>query len=113
MKKIPLTVFLCASKDCNKAWRHICHGSPGKWLKHQLHAAGLPYKLNIIKTGCMDRCDEAACLCAVHDRHACLETEIHSSHDIDRILTALRVCVENASLSDAQDKRHERPLSTG
>ena len=63
MNKIPLTVFLCTSKDCSKAWRRVCHGSPGKWLKHQVQAAGLPYKLNIVETGCMDRCEQAACLC--------------------------------------------------
>lgn len=97
MKKTALTVFLCTGKDCGKAWRHICHGSPGKWLKQQVEAAGLPYKLTIVETDCMDRCEQAACLCAVHGRHAGLVTEMRSAHDSDRILASLRACVEAAA----------------
>jgi hypothetical protein len=98
MSKIALTVFLCTDKDCMRAWHRVCDGSPGKWLKRQVEEAGLPYKLNVVKTECMDRCDEAACLCCVRGRHACLETHVRSPHDVDRLLAALRSCVETGEL---------------
>jgi hypothetical protein len=50
MSKVPLTVFLCAGKDCARAWRRVCDGSPGKWLKRHAQEAGLPYKLRVVKT---------------------------------------------------------------
>ncbi len=99
MSKTAITIFLCTGKDCTKAWHRVCHGSPGKWLKHQAEAEGLPYKLKIIKTECMDRCEQAACLCCVRDQHACFETGIHSLHDCHRLLAALRGCAENGELA--------------
>src|SRR5262249_23032556 len=96
MSKPVLTVFLCNGKDCRKAWHHLGKDAPGKWLKRHIEEAGLPYKLRVVKTECMDRCDAAACLCAVHGDMACLETEIRSSKDADRILAALRVVVERS-----------------
>ena len=94
MSKTPLTVFLCAGKDCARAWRRVCDGSPGKWLKRHAREAGLPYKLHVVKTECMDRCDEAACLCFVHGPAAALETDVHSEHAADRLLAALRACAD-------------------
>ncbi|MBY0527518.1 MAG: hypothetical protein K2R98_29245 [Gemmataceae bacterium] len=88
MSKTALTVFLCTHKDCNRAWDHVCDGSPGKWLKRQFEEAGLPYKLDVVKTDCMDRCKEAACLCLVHKDHARLLTDVRSKHDIGRLLAA-------------------------
>lgn len=93
MSKSLIQVFLCTGKDCSRAWRHITEGSPGKWLKRRVKEAGLPYKLNVIKTECMDRCDRAACLCLVHDEIAHLETKLRSPEDADRLLAAMRAAV--------------------
>jgi len=98
MSKTYLTVFLCTGKDCSKAWRRICDGSPGKWLKRQVELAELPYKLNVTKTECQDRCEQAACACFVADQRAAWETHIRSEHDADRLLAALRACAEGAEL---------------
>jgi predicted metal-binding protein len=97
MSKPLVHVFLCTGKDCSKAWRRLCDGSPGKWLKRRVEEAGLPYKLNVIKTECMDRCDDAACLCFEHHSQASFEINIRSAHDADRLLAALRACVESAA----------------
>jgi predicted metal-binding protein len=99
MGKTSLTVFLCAGKDCRKAWRRVCAGSPRKWLKRQVEAAGLPYKLTVVKTECMDRCKRAACLCCVHNGQASIETDVRSADDADRLLAAFRACVESAEHS--------------
>lgn len=103
MSKPTLTVFLCAGKDCQKAWHRVCDGSPGKWLKRQLEAAGLPYKLEVIKTDCWDRCRHAANLCLVHGCRAGVETDICSEDDADRLLAALRSCVEQAAVVATAD----------
>ncbi len=97
MGKRALTVFLCTGKDCRRAWARVCDGSPGKWLKRHAERAGLPYKLKVVETACMDHCDDAACLCFVAGHRASLETEIRSHHDADRLLAALRACVESAT----------------
>ncbi len=95
MSKRHITLFVCDDKDCAKAWSHTCrNGSPGKWLKRHVKEAGLPYKLDIIKTACMDRCEDAACLCIVANGVAVWETHIRSADDVDRLLAALRCCVE-------------------
>lgn len=94
MSKPSSTVFLCDGKDCHKAWRRICDGSPGKWLKRQVEEAGLPYKLNVVKTECMDCCDHAACVYVVHGQQACLLTDVRHASDADHLLAALRSCVE-------------------
>ena len=94
MSKTTVTVFLCTGKDCRKAWRRVCDGSPGKWLKQQLAQAGLPYKLHLVKTECMDRCEHAASVCCVHGTSAATQENIRSADDADRILAALRSCVE-------------------
>lgn len=96
MSKTSLTTFLCTGKDCSKAWRRVCHGSPGKWLKRQVEAAGLPYKLHLIKTECMDRCEQAACLLCVFSPFSSWISDIRSDHDSDRVLATLRSCVESA-----------------
>lgn len=88
MSKPCLTVFMCTSKDCSRAWRRICDDSPRKWLKHHFHEAGVPGKIEIIKTDCMDRCDEAACVCLVHGERARLEIEVRSDKDLGRLLSA-------------------------
>ena len=98
MSKTRVTVFLCSGKDCGKAWRHVGDGAPGKWLKRQVEAAGLPYKLDVVKTECMDRCEHAACVCFVYGGCAAPESLIRSAHDADRLLAALRSCVERADL---------------
>ena len=90
MSKMALTVFLCAGKDCSKAWRRVCDCSPGKWLKHQVEDAGLPYKLKVIKTECMDHCDKAACVCFVHGQVAALETGIRAEEAAEQLLACLR-----------------------
>jgi hypothetical protein len=86
MSKKSLTVFLCTGKDCSRSWDRFCDGSPGKWLKRHFESAGLPGKLRIVKTDCMDRCEDAACMCFVHDDRARLETTVHSEHDLGRLL---------------------------
>jgi hypothetical protein len=96
MSKTSLTVFVCTGKDCTRAWRRVCAGSPGKWLKRQVADAGLPYKLRVVKTECMDRCASAANLCFVCGPGACSETEVRSAHDADRLLAALRACAERS-----------------
>jgi len=96
MGKRTVTVFLCTGKDCCKAWRHVTDGSPGKWLKRQVEAAGLPFKLNIVKTECMDRCDEAATVCFVNGCSAAVESEIDSPQDADRLLASLRVLADGS-----------------
>lgn len=98
MSKTPVTVFVCTGKDCTKAWHKVCDSSPGKWLKRQVQAAELPYKLRVVKTECMDRCEHAACLCVVHGRIASFETDVRSAHDADRLLAALRACVEQSDV---------------
>ena len=94
MSKTTVTVFLCDGKDCRKAWRRVCDNSPGKWLKRQIEEAGLPYKLHIVKTECMDRCDHAASVCCVHGASAALQEDIRCADDADRLLAALRCCAE-------------------
>jgi hypothetical protein len=97
MSKKHITVFLCDGKDCSKAWSCVCRdASPGKWLKRHIKEAGLPYKLDVIKTECMDRCEEAACLCIAADGLAAWETAIRSSDDADRLLATVRACAERA-----------------
>jgi hypothetical protein len=88
MSKTSLTVLMCTSKDCSRAWDHFCDGSPGKWLKRQFESAGLPYKLHVVKTECMDRCKEAACLYLIHGDRARLEIDVRSKHDLGRLLAA-------------------------
>ena len=104
MSKTGVAVFLCTGKDCRKAWRHVCDGSAGKWLKRQVDDAGLPYKLQVIETECMDRCDDAANLCFVAGSCAAQETRFRSDHDTDRLLAAMRSCVE----TEATKKQGER-----
>lgn len=103
MAKRTITVFLCTGKDCHKSWRHVTDGSPAKWLKRQVEAAGLPFKLNIVKTECMDRCDQAATLCFVNGGQACMESEIDSVHDVDRLLASLRVLADGAAVAVTRD----------
>jgi hypothetical protein len=103
MSKTRATVFLCDGKDCGKAWRKVCDGSPGKWLKRRLHEAGLPYKLHVVKTECQDRCDDAANLCFVAGDCAACERQVRSAHDADRLLAALRSCVERSDRSRSEE----------
>ena len=103
MSKVSLTVFLCAGKDCARAWRRVCDGSPGKWLKRRVSEAGLPYKLRVVKTECMDRCDDAANLCCVHGPCAALVQRVRSADDADRLLAALRSCVERSDRSRSEE----------
>lgn len=90
MSKPHLTVFLCTGKDCKRAWRDLCDASPGKWLKREVEAAGLSCKLEIVKTECMDRCEQAANLWLVHEEHARLETDVTRDDDVARLLAAVR-----------------------
>jgi predicted metal-binding protein len=99
MSKPHLTVFLCDSKDCSKAWQRICDSSPRKWLKHQVEDAGLPCKLDVIKTDCMDRCKHAANLVLIHEGRAHLETEITSPKDAARLLAVIAKLCGTASPS--------------
>jgi hypothetical protein len=99
MSKLSLTVFLCTGKDCARAWRRVCDGSPGKWLRRRVEAAGLPFKLRVVKTECLDRCERAACLCCVAGRHAGFATDVRSPHDADRLLATLRSTVESRDLT--------------
>jgi hypothetical protein len=70
--------------------------SPGRWLKHRAEEAGLPYKLKVVKTECMGRCDDAACVCFVQGRAADVVTKVRSGNAADRLLAALRACCESA-----------------
>src|SRR5438270_8103337 len=97
MTKTRLTVFLCTGEDCARRWAHVCDGSPGKWLKRQVKDAGLPYKLEVVKTCCMDRCEDAACLCCVCGPAGGFETRIRRPEDADRVLAGLRSCAEQAA----------------
>src|SRR5262249_54011073 len=90
-----VTVFLCRGKDCSRAWRRVCAGSPRKWLKRQVADAGLPYRLRVVETECMDRCDQAACLCVVAGSRACWTQEIRSADDVDAVLAGLRSTIES------------------
>jgi len=98
MAKVSVTVFLCTGKDCARAWRKLCDdSSPRKWIRQQLKEAKLPFKLNLVKTECMDQCARAGCLWVVYGRHACQEMEVCSAEDGDRVLAAMRACVEASS----------------
>jgi hypothetical protein len=99
MSKPSVTVFLCTGKDCGRAWRKLTDATPKKWLKRRVEEAGLPYKLRVVETYCQDRCENAACLCAVSGPCAALETCIRSDDDADRVLAAFRSCVERAAPS--------------
>jgi len=46
----------------------------------------------------MDRCDDAANLCCVRGACAALTQRVRSADDADRLLAALRSCVESAAL---------------
>lgn len=92
-----VTVFLCTGKDCVKAWRRLCDGSPKKWLRRQVEDAGLPYKLKVVETECMDRCEHAACLCGVTGSRACFTADIRAKDDADHILAGLRAAAESAA----------------
>jgi hypothetical protein len=96
MSKSPVTVFLCTGKDCARAWRRAGADSPGRWLKNHVAEAGLPYKLHIIKTDCMDRCEEAATLTCIHQHNAEMAVGIRGENDADRLLALLRTCVESS-----------------
>lgn len=95
MGKQALLVYLCTGKECRKVW-HRLDGSPTKWLKRRLEEAELPYKLNVVKTECMDHCEHAACLCVVAGTRASLETDLRPDEDADHVLAALRACAERA-----------------
>jgi hypothetical protein len=112
MSKTIVTVFLCGGKDCTKAWKHVCNNSPGKWLKHRVEDAGLPYKLNVIKTECMDRCDDAANCFFVHGEAAESVECVRSEDDADRLLAALQTCVERAAEIDPCAYQHFRADKT-
>jgi hypothetical protein len=47
----------------------------------------------------MDRCDDAANLCCVRGTCAAFEQRVRSADDADRLLAALRSCVEHADAS--------------
>jgi hypothetical protein len=100
MSKPAMTVFLCGGKDCAKAWKRVCRNSPAKWLKRRADEAGLPFKLNVVDTECMDRCDDAATCWFVHGGAAMCVDCVHGDSDAGRILAALRDCAERAAASD-------------
>ncbi len=101
MSRQPLLVYVCAGKDCSRAWERLCDASPRKWLKRHLEDAGLPGKVEVIRTECMDRCKEAANLCLVFADRACLETEVRRAADIERLReTARRLCEPSAIIAD-------------
>jgi hypothetical protein len=108
MSKTGVAVFLCTGKDCRKAWRHVCDGAAGKWLRRQVQDAGLPYKLTVVETECMDRCEDAANLCFVAGACAARQSRVRAAEDADRLLAALRSCVE----TDAA-RRDERRVPAG
>lgn len=95
MSKLLVTAFVCKGKDCARAWRKVCSGSPKKFIKDQLKESGMPYKLNIVETACMDCCEQAANICFVCGDCADVAREIRSADDSDRILIHLRSCVES------------------
>ncbi len=94
MSKTSVMVFLCTGKDCRKAWRRVCDEPPRKWIKRQVEESGLPYKLRVVETECMDRCEHAGSVCCVHGASALFQQDIRSPDDADRLLAALRCCVE-------------------
>jgi hypothetical protein len=100
MSKRKITIFLCDGKDCSRAWSRLGH-SPSKWLKKQVKEAGLPYKLNIVKTECLDCCEEAAVLCIVARDRAAWERRLRGEEDADRLLATLRALAESTE-ADAQ-----------
>jgi hypothetical protein len=108
MSKPTLTVFVCTSKDCERAWRHVCDGSPRKWIKKRVEAAGLACKLRVVKTDCMDRCEDAANVCLVHGDRAQLLSEIERAGDEDRLLAGVRA-VLGADRADSLASRGREP----
>jgi hypothetical protein len=101
MGRTRLTLFLCQGKACRKAWGKLTDSAPGKWLRRQLGRAGLPYKLRVVKTGCQDRCDDAAAFCCVCGPAAEAVRGLRSAGDADRALAALRACAERAAAGAA------------
>lgn len=95
MSKLLVTAFVCKGKDCTRAWRKVCPGSPKKFIKEQLKESGMPYKLNIVETVCMDHCEQAANICFVCSDCADFAREVRTPEDADRILIHLRSCVES------------------
>lgn len=98
MSKTVVTVFVCTGKDCTRAWKKVCSGSPKKFLKEQLRESGMPFRLNVIETSCMDQCEQAANVCFVSGDCADFAREIRSSDDGDRLLLHMRSCVESVSM---------------
>jgi len=94
MGKPCVLVYLCTGKECRKVWRRQSDLPPGKWLKRHAAAAELPYRLKLIKTECMDRCEEAANVCVVHGDRARLVSELRL-RDGPRLLAACMACVED------------------
>jgi hypothetical protein len=101
VSKVQVTVFLCAGKHCARAWDRVCDGRPAKWLKRQVADAGLPYHLDVIKTACMDRCKDAANLCAVHGDAAVPFAGLCHPDDAERFLAHLRSSVERHAAAPA------------
>jgi predicted metal-binding protein len=88
-----ITVFLCDEKDCRRVWNRVCRDdSPASWLQRQLRES---LKGDVVKTECMDRCEEAATICLVAGSTAAFETRIDSKHDRDRLVTAVQARAEN------------------
>ena len=98
MSKVTVTAFICRGKDCTRAWRQVCDGSPKRFLKEQLKESGMPFKLNVVETCCMDQCEQAANVCFVCGDCADVAREIRAPDDADRILIHLRSCVESVSM---------------
>jgi hypothetical protein len=94
MSKKSLTAFVCTGKDCRKSWHRFITGSPTKWLKKHVEEAGLPVKLHLVQTECMDQCENAAALCIVNGGCSAWATQVRSAHDADRVLGLMRSLID-------------------
>lgn len=93
MSKKVVALFVCTGKDCRRAW-HKHERSPAKWVKRYLEDADLPMKVQVVETECMDRCEEAACMCVVHAERARTLVEFRGDRDAEKLSSALRQVVE-------------------
>ncbi len=85
-----ITVFHCGDKDCAKAWDRMDDRSFGKFCKRLARDAELPCQVEAVETECLDRCDEAGCLCLVAGGQALWLDRLRGPRDRDRLLAALK-----------------------
>lgn len=91
MSKPRVLAFVCQGKDCRRVWQQH-HVHPGKWLKWI--GSQLPLKLRVVESECMDHCEDAACICLVSGKHACLDLNVQPRKDDERVLETLQRLID-------------------